>query len=470
MSESCTLSNFGESLCLDSLGSLAVEVPVEVALLLLAFATLALAADHLCDSMETLCDHWGLPEEIGGATFMAFGGAVPEITVNSMATMKAIMRGNQESDAALGIGAILGSGLLAFLTVPALCSIASVNKVPLLLKRRPLTRDVLFYGASVLVLLHALRTSISAAHGVLLLVVYGVYVTVLCYGDQVRSWYSQWRLTHRAGVAAALEPSTTSDGTAEFQSFREFRRKASDQKSSVFRDKYDEELALPLMETGSTPSPADTARTTPVLQNIQTDLAAVLWPLKRVVDVTCPDCRIYQPRENLYAVTFLASFAWVSLASFVVGCVVDRWVALLQNPSSSGFFGLALVALGAEVPDAINALTATYRGYGSMAAASCLGSQIINICVGLGLPWALTLFASGVVPVSSGSAVFLKTVACINAAVATVLACWLVWQGRAPEASQYCIIDRARGMAALQCYLAVILLLGVLTFAGTFKG
>ncbi|KAF4661226.1 hypothetical protein FOZ61_003445 [Perkinsus olseni] len=456
MSESCTLSNFGESLCLDSLGSLAVEVPVEVALLLLAFATLALAADHLCDSMETLCDHWGLPEEIGGATFMAFGGAVPEITVNSMATMKAIVRGNQESDAALGIGAILGSGLLAFLTVPALCSIASVNKVPLLLKRRPLTRDVLFYGASVLVLLHALRTSISAAHGVLLLVVYGVYVT--------------WRLTHRAGVAAALEPSNTSDGTAEFQSFREFRRKASDQKSSVFRDKYDEELALPLIETGSTPSPADSTRSSSLLQSIQTDLVAVLWPLKRVIDLTCPDCRIYQPRENLYPVTFLASFAWVSLASFVVGCVVDRWVSLLQNPSSSGFFGLALVALGAEVPDAINALTATYRGYGSMAAASCLGSQIINICVGLGLPWTLTLFASGVVPVSSGSAVFLKTVACINAAVATVLACWLVWQGRAPEASQYCIIDRARGMAALQCYLAVILLLGVLTFAGTFKG
>ncbi|KAF4704211.1 hypothetical protein FOZ63_007929, partial [Perkinsus olseni] len=279
-----------------------------------------------------------------------------------------------------------------------------------------------------------------------------------------------WRLTHRAGVAAALDPSNTSDGTAEFQSFREFRRKASDQKSSVFRDKYDEELALPLIETGSTPSPADSTRSSSLLQSIQTDLAAVLWPLKRVIDVTCPDCRIYQPRENLYPVTFLASFAWVSLASFVVGCVVDRWVALLQNPSSSGFFGLALVALGAEVPDAINALTATYRGYGSMAAASCLGSQIINICVGLGLPWTLTLFASGVVPVSSGSAVFLKTVACINAAVATVLACWLVWQGRAPEASQYCIIDRARGMAALQCYLAVILLLGVLTFAGTFKG
>ncbi|KAF4708587.1 hypothetical protein FOZ63_004346, partial [Perkinsus olseni] len=382
----------------------------------------------------------------------------------------AIVRGNQESDAALGIGAILGSGLLAFLTVPALCSIASVNKVPLLLKRRHLTRDVLFYGASVLVLLHALRTSISAAHGLLLLAIYGVYVTVLCYGDQVRSWYSQWRLTHRAGVAAALEPSNTSDGTAEFQSFREFRRKASDQKSSVFRDRYDEELALPLIETGSTPSPTDPTRPTSVLQNIQTDLAAVLWPLKRVIDVTCPDCRIYQPRENLYPVTFLASFAWVSLASFVVGCVVDRWVALLQNPSSSGFFGLALVALGAEVPDAINALTATYRGYGSMAAASCLGSQIINICVGFGLPWTLTLFATGVVPVSPGSAVFLKTVACINAAVATVLGSWLVWQGRAPEASQYCIIDRTRGMAALQCYLAVILLLGVLTFAGTFKG
>ncbi|EER17377.1 Sodium/potassium/calcium exchanger 5 precursor, putative, partial [Perkinsus marinus ATCC 50983] len=358
MSESCTLASFGESLCLNSIGNPVVEVVIEVGLLLIAFATLALAADHLCDSMETLCDHWGLPEEIGGATFMAFGGAVPEITVNSLATMKAIMSGNQEADAALGIGAILGSGLLAFLTVPALCSIASDKMVPLLLKRKPLTRDVLFYGVSVLVLIHALRTAITTIHGVVLILVYIAYVTTLCYGDQVQSWYTQWRLTHRNGVAAAMEPSKTADGSAEFQSFREFRRKENNQKTSVFRDKYDEELAMPLIETGSTQVSTESAqKCTSLLQNIQRDLDAVLWPLKHIIDISCPDCRIYQPQENLYALTFFAAFTWVSAASFLIGCVVDRWVVLLHNPSSSGFFGLLLVALGAEIPDAINALT-----------------------------------------------------------------------------------------------------------------
>ncbi|KAF4662556.1 hypothetical protein FOL47_006195 [Perkinsus chesapeaki] len=470
MSEACTLEHLKDTLCLDSIGSPTVEVTVEAVLLLVAFAILALAADHLCDSMETLCDHWGLPEEIGGATFMAFGGAVPEITVNSMATMKAISQGAKggPADAALGIGAILGSGLLAFLTVPAICSIANQNKAPLLLKRRPLTRDVLFYGASVLVLLHALRTSISAKHGLCLLLIYAVYVTTLCYGDQVRSWYTQWRVTHRHGVAAAMEPSKTPEGTADFQSFREFRKKANNKQSSVFREKYDEELALPLIETGTTPSGTAAPQKASVLDNLQADFDRLVRPLERLIDLTCPDCRIYQPRENLYLLTFVVSFLWVGLASSLIGCVVDRWVTMLQNPSSSGFFGLVLVALGAEIPDAINALTASSRGYGSMAAASCVGSQIINICVGLGLPWALSVLASGSVPVSSASCSFLKAVGSVNAAVASVLAAWLIWQGRASGASQFCIVDRRKGLAMLQCYLGVISLFGLLTFAGVF--
>ena len=38
--------------------------------------------------METLCDHWYIPEDVGGASFMAFGSAIPEITVNAISTFK----------------------------------------------------------------------------------------------------------------------------------------------------------------------------------------------------------------------------------------------------------------------------------------------------------------------------------------------------------------------------------------------
>ncbi len=59
---------------------------LEFLIVLYAFAGLALSADHMCNSMETLCDHWKIPEDVGGASFMAFGNSVPEITVNAIAT------------------------------------------------------------------------------------------------------------------------------------------------------------------------------------------------------------------------------------------------------------------------------------------------------------------------------------------------------------------------------------------------
>ena len=55
------------------------------------------------------------------------------------------------------------------------------------------------------------------------------------------------------------------------------------------------------------------------------------------------------------------------------------------------FLGFVLVASGAEIPDLIQSVTVARRGYGSMAVSNAIGSQIINICIGLGLPWTITI-------------------------------------------------------------------------------
>ena len=51
------------------------------------------------------------------------------------------------------------------------------------------------------------------------------------------------------------------------------------------------------------------------------------------------------------------------------------------------FFGLIAIAIGAEIPDTIQSVAMAKRGYGSMAVSNAIGSQIINILIGLGLPW-----------------------------------------------------------------------------------
>ena len=68
---------------------------------------------------------------------------------------------------------------------------------------------------------------------------------------------------------------------------------------------------------------------------------------------------------------------------------MQRWVLFTPDWMKGSFFGLITIAIGAEIPDTIQSVTMAKRGYGSMAVSNALGSQIINILIGLGLPWLL---------------------------------------------------------------------------------
>ena len=93
--------------------------------------------------------------------------------------------------------------------------------------------------------------------------------------------------------------------------------------------------------------------------------------------------------------SFLVSFAWITFFSYFVTIIASNWVHLLGVPNLLAYFGILLVAVGAEIPDGINSGTVAKRGYGSMRTSSCMGSQITNICLGLGVPWILSSLVAG---------------------------------------------------------------------------
>ncbi len=99
-------------------------------------------------------------------------------------------------------------------------------------------------------------------------------------------------------------------------------------------------------------------------------------PLSIIIDNSCPDCRIFSPSEDLYWLTFVVSFIWITLFSYCITIVTDNWVNrdLKGIANAEAFFGIVLVAIGAEVPDTINSCTVAARGYGSMSTSSCIGS------------------------------------------------------------------------------------------------
>jgi Ca2+/Na+ antiporter len=301
-----------------------------------------------------------------------------------------------------------------------------------LLKRRPLFRDIFFYGIALALLALAMHDGVvSLSESVALLAVYVCYIIVIGVSPHVRRRYRVQYLKKPAVMRqrsfveereesmalssssallpaanadirdggytmleSGLVPASISDGGVHTggvhpegvysdgvysQTGEQEKRRGMGEDD----DGDDDAVDLPHPTSSSTASRS---------------LEIITWPLRRAFSLTTPLCERGSPSEGLYVVTLIVSFLWVSLFSFVLSAVVQRWGKLTGVPLA--FFGFALVALGAEIPDTVQSVTVARRGYGSMAVSNAVGSQILNICIGLGLPWTAALMAGKPISVS----------------------------------------------------------------------
>ena len=466
-----------ENVCLDNLdGSTTADgvrhssflgLLLELFILLYSFTAVAIVADeHLVVSLETLCVRWNVREDVAGASFMAFGSAAPEIIINAVSTLKAVisMGGSTESssmsnlphgcrcdkscegeDEALGIGAIIGSGMIAFTFIPGCCGLAA--KEPLELKRRPLIRDILAYSLALIILMVALADGrIEASESVGMVALYLVYLVIVIFSSKVRETYRVKVLGRAArnkgsfvtqNLQETLNPMAQSDAVAlpTLQQPPSTPTSATRNTAALDRARAsggggggEQPSVAPLSLTSPPPSPPEDSAPrfdgltpnavtiNPGTQGggdddddgpswldklphplakaahfISKACSASLIPLKFALKYTCPECAHDSPTAKSYPITLCTSFTWVAIMSTIIAAVVSRWGELLCIPSS--FLGMYVVAIGAEIPDTIQSVTVARRGYGSMAVSNSCGSQIINILIGLGLPWLITNMA-----------------------------------------------------------------------------
>lgn len=429
-SDTCTIHLMLSELCLSLVDASAIGVIAEVSLFLVAFEGLTVAAEHLCNSMETLCERWKLHEDVGGATFIAFGGAIPEITINCVSTMKSVSAKTIDgaSVADMGVGAILGSGLIAFLVIPSLVCLFS--SVPLVLRKKSIHRDASFYICAVVILMSGLYFGVGKYHGVSLVLLYMLYVLALVFGDHLKLfWGRELGQPHLGPLRDRdLDPSTVP--------------------------------LLPLIEAvAAAPSEESPDVCVEDASDSKKSLCslAFLYPVRYAVDWTCPDCRLFQPREKWYWLTFLTSFGWISFFSFLITLVVQRWIILINLPSASALFGVVLVAVGAEIPDLVNAITIARRGLGGMALSACLGSQVVNICLGIGMPWLTTQLLGLKLQVSSGN-LYVRN-ACVSLLIAVVVSVLTLSARSSSNCSGRSRISRTQAWFLLTVYCGVILIM-----------
>lgn len=103
-------------------------VAIEIFIVIYSFVGLARVCDEfvvpaievwccvmLMFHVHVLCVRWNIREDVAGGTFMAFSSACPEIVINCITTIK----GASDAEATnLGVGAIIGSGMIAFSVIP----------------------------------------------------------------------------------------------------------------------------------------------------------------------------------------------------------------------------------------------------------------------------------------------------------------------------------------------------------------
>jgi len=146
--------------------------------ILIMFYGIAVLCDNYFEpALEKICDHFGLEEDVAGATFMAAGGSAPELATSLLGVFVT------KSD--IGIGTIVGSAVFNVLFVIGVCAILAPN---LELTWWPLARDCTYYCFSILVLtICILDQAIEWYEALLLLVLYGVYVLIMANNQRLHT-------------------------------------------------------------------------------------------------------------------------------------------------------------------------------------------------------------------------------------------------------------------------------------------
>lgn len=467
-------------------------------MLLYSFAGLALVCDdYMVPALETLCVRWNVQEDVAGATFMAFGSAAPEIIINAVQTIKSRLNGpsgqpSKDNDAvALGVGAIIGSGMIAFMIIPAICAIFSSEALSI--KRRPFARDAGFYSIALfatIIFLH--DEQIMCYEAAILVGLYICYVLTVVFGHSVRKKYlSTFKgvvlerqdsfvtrekerrksntpskkcdirtplLQNSSSQILNKTPSITrhdsfentslgsplNDDIADFWSSKENDREVKNRglvSGGTSGTREPGCISLKKLERDSEEKPiypVSPIRGATVQECTGAEghgeeseeedesrcsiLCVLTSPLKFLFMITCPKAVMGSRFEFLYPLAFIISFGWIAAFSFVVSEVVEEWV--IKTGINEAFFGLTLIAIGAEIPDTIQSVTVARRGYGSMAVSNCIGSQIVNYCIGLGFSWLLGIVVSDMEPVKLtklGVRNVFDAAVCQGAAVAIVL-------------------------------------------------
>ncbi|XP_039889443.1 sodium/potassium/calcium exchanger 3-like [Simochromis diagramma] len=112
----------------------------------------------------------------------------------------------------------------------------------------------------------------------------------------------------------------------------------------------------------------------------------IMWPLSLLLFFTVPNCG-KRRWERWFMVSFFTATIWIAGLSYIMVWMVTVIGFTLGIPDV--IMGITFLAAGTSVPDCMASVIVARQGLGDMAISNSIGSNVFDILVGLGLPWAL---------------------------------------------------------------------------------
>lgn len=112
----------------------------------------------------------------------------------------------------------------------------------------------------------------------------------------------------------------------------------------------------------------------------------LMWPLSLLLFFTVPNCG-KRRWERWFLVSFFTATIWIAGLSYIMVWMVTVIGFTLGIPDV--IMGITFLAAGTSVPDCMASVIVARQGLGDMAISNSIGSNVFDILVGLGLPWAL---------------------------------------------------------------------------------
>uniref|UniRef100_A0A8C1IUP1 Solute carrier family 24 member 4b n=1 Tax=Cyprinus carpio TaxID=7962 RepID=A0A8C1IUP1_CYPCA len=381
-----------------------------IAALYMFLALAIVCDDYFVMSLEKICEKLNLSEDVAGATFMAAGSSAPELFASVIGVF--ITHGD------VGVGTIVGSAVFNILCIIGLCGIFA-GQVCLCIFSKSKNSHLVFvcirFNAS-LQKFFTRRSDKNVANGnaaagseledVKCSKVYS-RGSVVMVDEIINASPPNYRFPEaglRVMVTNHFGPKTR---------LRMASRLIITERQRLVQSANGVETAVadgkPDIENGNVPEDKTTEEKESELTSpfrlpagcMNRIKWLISWPLLLILYFTIPNCAKSR-WERCFMLSFILSTVWIAVFSYFMVWMVTIVGYTLGIPDV--IMGITFLAAGTSVPDCIASLIVARQGLGDMAVSNTIGSNVFDILVGLGVPWALQTMA-----VSYGSVVMISS-------------------------------------------------------------